>query len=66
MNGLMRVLGRRDVKGLALAGAANFVMGRVARRSPTAARGVRLMRTASWAVPLGMMAYDRIRSRRHD
>lgn len=66
MNGLMRMLvpGRRDLKRAAALGAAGWAMGKVARRNRTAARGVRLMETASWALPLGMMAYDRVRSRR--
>ena len=63
---LMNLLypGRRNLKNMAAMSAASWAMGRMARRSPRAARGMRLMNTASWALPLGMMAYDQMRSRR--
>ncbi|HEU0302171.1 MAG TPA: hypothetical protein VFR37_22130 [Longimicrobium sp.] len=52
---------RRTVKSMAMAGAATWAMNRVARRSPRAGR---VLSTASWALPLGMMAWDRVRTRR--
>lgn len=52
---------RRSVKSMAMAGAATWAVNRVARRSPRAGR---LLSTASWALPLGMMAYDRYRTNR--
>lgn len=52
---------RRDVKSMAMAGATTWALNRVARRSPRAGR---VLSTASWAVPLGMMAWDRMRTRR--
>lgn len=52
---------RRTVKSMAMAGATTWAMNRVARRS---ARAGRLLSTASWALPLGMMAWDRMRTRR--
>jgi hypothetical protein len=63
MNGLTNLLypGRRNMKSMAMAGAATWAMNRVARRSHRAGR---LLTTASWAVPLGMMALDRVRARR--
>jgi hypothetical protein len=63
MTGLMTLLNprRRSVKSLAMAGAATWAVNRVARRSPRAGR---VLSTASWALPLGMMAYDRYRTRR--
>lgn len=69
MNNLMRMMmlngGRRpSMKQVAVMGAASWAMNRVARRSPTAARGARAMSTASWALPLGMMAVNHLRSRR--
>jgi hypothetical protein len=66
MNGLMRMLvpGRRNAKSLAMMGAATWAMNRMGRRSPRAARGVRMVETATWAVPLGLMAYDKFRARR--
>jgi hypothetical protein len=69
MNNLMRMMmvngGRRpSMKSMAMMGAASWAMNRVARRSPTAARGVRTLGTASWALPLGMMAYNHLKSRR--
>ena len=69
MNNLMRMMmlngGRRpSMKQVAMMGAASWAMNRVARRSPTAARGARAVSTASWALPLGMMAWDRMRARR--
>jgi hypothetical protein len=51
----------RSVKSMAMAGAATWAVNRVARRSPRAGR---LLSTASWALPLGMMAYDQYRTRR--
>lgn len=67
MNNLMRMMvpGRRSLKSMAVMGAASWAMGRMAGRSPTARRGVRVLNTASWALPLGMMALNRVRSRRH-
>ena len=63
MTGLMMLLNprRRSVKSMAAAGAATWALNRVARRSPRAGR---MVSTASWALPLGMMAYDHLRSRR--
>ena len=63
MTGLITMLNprRRSVKSMAMAGAATWAMNRVARRSPRAGR---MMSTASWALPLGMMAYDQLRARR--
>lgn len=63
MNGLITMLNprRRSVKSMAVAGATTWAMNRVARRSPRAGR---LMSTASWALPLGMMAYDQLKARR--
>jgi hypothetical protein len=63
MSGLITMLNprRRSVKSMAVAGATAWAMNRVARRSPRAGR---LMSTASWALPLGMMAYDQLRARR--
>ena len=63
MSGLITMLNprHRSVKSMALAGAATWAMNRVARRSP---RVGRMMATASWALPLGMMAYDQYRARR--
>ncbi|HEX2206205.1 MAG TPA: hypothetical protein VHG93_00870 [Longimicrobium sp.] len=52
---------RRTVKSMAMAGAATWAMNRVARRSPRAGR---VLGTASWALPLGMLAYDRYRARK--
>lgn len=52
---------RRSAKSMAVAGAATWAMNRVARRSPRAGR---MLGTASWALPLGMMAYDQYRIRR--
>jgi hypothetical protein len=52
---------RRSVKSMAMAGAATWAVNRVARRSPRAGR---LLSTASWALPLGMMALDQYRTRR--
>jgi hypothetical protein len=69
MNNLMRMMmlngGRRpSLKQVAVMGAASWAMNRVARRSPTATRGVRTLNTASWALPLGMMAYNHLQARR--
>lgn len=69
MNNLMRMMmvngGRRpSMKQVAMMGAASWAMNRVARRSPTAYRGMRAVSTASWALPLGMMAVNHLRSRR--
>jgi hypothetical protein len=63
MTGLISMLNprHRSVKSMAMAGAATWAMNRVARRSPRAGR---MMSTASWALPLGMMAYDQYRARR--
>lgn len=52
---------RRSVKSMAMAGATTWALNRVARRSRRAGR---VLSTASWALPLGMMAYDRMRARR--
>lgn len=69
MNSLMRMMmvngGRRpSLKQVAVMGAAGWAMNRVARRSTTARRGMRAVSTASWALPLGMMAVSHLRSRR--
>lgn len=69
MNNLMRMMmlngGRRpSLKQVATMGAASWAMNRLARRSPTARRGVSALSTASWALPLGMMAVNHLRSRR--
>ena len=63
MTGLISMLNprRRSMKSMAMAGAATWAVNRVARRSP---RTGRLLGTASWALPLGMMAYDQLRARR--
>ena len=63
MTGLISMLNprRRSVKSMAMAGATTWAMNRVARRSPRAGR---LLGAASWALPLGMMAYDQYRARR--
>ena len=63
MLGLITMLNprRRSAKSMAMAGAATWAVNRVARRSPRAGR---VLSTASWALPLGMMAYDHYRSRR--
>ncbi len=60
---LMNLLypGRRNLKNMAAMSAASWAMGRMARRSPRAGR---MLSTASWALPLGMMAYDQYRARR--
>lgn len=52
---------RRGMKSMAMAGAATWAMNRVARRSHRAGR---VLSTASWALPLGMMAWDHMRTRR--
>jgi hypothetical protein len=66
MNSLMRLMvpGRRSLKSMAVMGAASWAMGRLANRSPAARRGVRMMNTATWALPLGMMAVNKVRARR--
>jgi hypothetical protein len=69
MNNLMRMMmlgstRRPSLKQVAMMGAAGWAMNRMTRRSPVARRGVRAMNTASWALPLGMMAVNHIRSRR--
>lgn len=69
MNNLIRSVmlsgGRRpSMKQVAMMGAATWAMNRMARRSPTARRGVRTMNAAGWALPLGMMAYNQLRARR--
>lgn len=66
MNSLIRMMipGRRSVKNVAMMGAATWAMNRMAGRSPMARRGVRAMNTASWALPLGMMAYRQLQARR--
>lgn len=69
MNNLMRMMmlngGRRpSMKNVAMMGAASWAMNRMARRSPTARRGVRTMNTMSWALPLGIMAANTLRARR--
>ncbi|MBW3570482.1 MAG: hypothetical protein KY467_05205 [Gemmatimonadetes bacterium] len=63
INGLMRMLSprRMSVKNMAMMGAAGWAMNRMGRRGHRAGR---MMGTASWALPLGMMAYDRVRARR--
>jgi hypothetical protein len=63
MTGLITMLNprHRSVKSMAMAGAATWAVNRVARRSPRAGR---MLSTASWALPLGMMAYDQLRARR--
>lgn len=63
MLGLVTMLNprRRSVKSMAMAGAATWAVNRMARRSPRAGR---VLSTASWALPLGVMAYDRYRARR--
>jgi hypothetical protein len=67
MNSLMRMMvpGRRSLKQVAVMGAATWAMNKMAGRSRVARRGVRAMNTASWALPLGMMAYRGIQARRH-
>jgi hypothetical protein len=69
MNNLMRMMmlngGRRpSVKQMAVMGAAGWAMNRLSRGGTTARRGARAMSTASWALPLGMMAVNHLRSRR--
>ena len=66
MNSLIRMMvpGRRSLKSMAVMGAASWAMGRLAKRSPAARRGVGLMNTATWALPLGMMAVNQVRARR--
>ena len=66
MGRLMRMMapGRRDVKSMALMGAASWAVSRVARRHPAVRGGMMAMNTATWAVPLGMMAVNRLRARR--
>jgi hypothetical protein len=66
MNSLIRMMipGRRSLKSVAAMGAATWAMNRLAPRSPMARRGVRAMNTASWALPLGMMAYRQLQARR--
>lgn len=69
MNNLIRSMmlsgGRRpSMKQVAMMGAATWAMNRMARRSPTARRGVRAMNAAGWALPLGMMAYNQLQARR--
>jgi hypothetical protein len=69
MNNLMRTMmlngGRRpSMKQVAMMGAASWAMNRMARRSTVARRGVRTMNAASWALPLGLMTYNTLRSRR--
>jgi hypothetical protein len=66
MNNLMRMMvpGRRSVKSMAMMGAASWAVNRLARRSKVARRGVLAMEAATWAVPLGLAAYHRVRARR--
>lgn len=64
LGGLMRMMvpGRRDVRNVAAMGAANWAMRRYGGR--TGPRGARAMNHASWALPLGMMVLNNMRSRR--
>jgi hypothetical protein len=69
MNNLMRMMmipgrGRPSMKQMAVMGATSWAVNRLARRSPVARRGVRAVNAAGWALPLGVMAYNHLRSRR--
>ncbi len=45
------------LKGVAMAYAATRIVERVVRRNRTLHRGMRLVNTASWAIPLGLFAW---------
>jgi hypothetical protein len=65
MRNLTRMMGRqRGMKQMAVMGAATWAMNRLARRNAFLRRGMRAVNTASWALPLGLMAVDHVRSRR--
>ena len=66
MSNLIRMMtpGQRSVKTMAMMGAATWAVNRLARRSKMARRGVRVMNTATWALPLGMAAYRGNQARR--
>lgn len=56
--------GRRGVKSMAMMGAAGWAMNRMTGRRGFGGRAMRGIGTASWAVPLGMMAYRHLKGRR--
>jgi hypothetical protein len=58
----MVVPGRRSMKTAAVMGAANWAMRRYGGR--TGAKASRALNTATWAVPLGLMALNYVRDRR--
>ena len=66
MNSLMRMMvpGRRSLKSMAVMGAASWAVNRLARRNKVTRRGLMAMEAATWAVPLGVTAYHRLRARR--
>ena len=68
MNNLMRMMmlrGRRpSVKSMAMMGAASWAVNKLARRNKVTRRGLMAMEAATWAVPLGVAAYHRVRARR--
>ena len=67
MNSLMRMMvpRRRSLKSMAVMGAASWAVNRLARRNKVTRRGLMAMEAATWAVPLGVSAYHRLRARHH-
>jgi hypothetical protein len=54
---MRRAMPAKGFKGVAMAYAATRVAERVARKNRTLRRALSLVNTATWAVPLGMMAW---------
>jgi hypothetical protein len=54
---LRRAMPVTGFKGVAMAYAATKIVERVVRRNRTLRRGMRVVNTASWAIPLGLLAW---------
>lgn len=56
---IRRAIPATGLKGVAMAYAATKIAQKLARKNRTLRRGMSLVSTATWAVPLGMMAWRR-------